>query len=58
MTSGVQLISSIQRKKHLSPNNLVIKQPNLAEIQVLYEAIKENIKVVNSLFNNESKYEF
>lgn len=52
MISGVQLLPSIRRKKYLSPNNLVIKQLNIVEIQVLYEAIKENINVTNILFNN------
>lgn len=61
MSSGVKVIPSIPRKKYLlhnNHNNLVVKQLTILEIQVLYDAIKENIKVVNGLFTNDDNINF
>ena len=59
MTSGSQLISPFKGTQYSLRNNekiLAIKQPSILEIQILYEAIRGNIKIVNNLFTDANKH--
>lgn len=61
MASRNQLAFSLNNRKYsLELNNngktLIIKQPNILEMQILYTAIMENKKIVNSLFKCPSKH--
>ena len=58
MTANIQSRSNFKRGQYLlrnNGNNLVINKPGILEIQLLYQAIRENIKVVNNLFTNANK---
>ena len=33
-------------------NSVFIKQPNIMELNVLYQAVMDNIKTVNTVFNS------
>ncbi len=55
MTSNVRTLYKAQKDPYLLQNNgrkLVINQPNVLETLLLYEAIKENMKLVSNLFTD------
>ena len=56
MTFSVQPLSCSKKDQHLLQNNgknIVIRKLSTLEVQILYEVIQENIKVVKQLFTNK-----
>lgn len=58
MNANIQSRSIFKRDQYVLWNNeknLVIKKPSILEMDILYEAIQENIKTVNDLFTCTNK---